>query len=87
MTPELLLLRYQGETVRWLRGRLGLSQLYLALDLGASEGAVATWESRKHPISPRYRAQLVALLAPHLATPEGAAFARALADAGATARA
>ena len=78
MTPEELLRLYPRETLRWLRGRLGLDQLGLALELGVGSSTVATWESRKHPVSPPYRARLAALLAPHLATPEGEAFARSL---------
>jgi DNA-binding transcriptional regulator YiaG len=78
-----LLRRYPRETLRWLRRRLGLSQLALALDLAARPESVAAWETRRHGISPPYRAQLAALLAPQLATPEGAAFARALGHGGA----
>ena len=78
MTPDELLRLYPRETLRWLRRRLGLSQVALALDLGVSTAAVGWWESRRQGISPTHRARLAALLAPHLATPEGAAFARSL---------
>ena len=78
MIPDELLQCHPRTTLRWLRGRLGLSQLALSLDLDASEGIVATWESCRHPISPRYRAALATLLAPHLATAEGEAFVRSL---------
>ena len=78
MTPDELLRLYPRETLRWLRRRLGRSQLALALDWGVSTAAVGWWESRRQGISPEHRAQIAALLAPHLATPEGQAFARSL---------
>ena len=78
MTPDELLRRYPRETLRWLRQRLGLTQLDLALDLGAGEGTVGQWEVRRHCPSEKYWAQLAALLRPHLATPAGVAFVRAL---------
>ena len=76
MTPDELLRRYPRETLRWLRRRLQLSQLDFALQVGVSPRAVGSWESRRYGLSDEHRAQLAALLAPHLATPEGAAFAR-----------
>jgi ribosome-binding protein aMBF1 (putative translation factor) len=78
MTPDELLRRYPRETLRWLRAQLGLTQLDLAHQLGANYNTVPNWESRRYAISPAYRARLVLLLAPHLATPEGAAFAQSL---------
>ena len=78
MDADELLLLHPRETLRWLRGRLGLSQLALALELDVGCGSVSGWESRRSPISPQHRARLAALLAPHLATPEGRAFARSL---------
>ena len=78
MTPDELLQRYPRETLRWLRGRLGLSQLALALEIDANTRAVGRWEAGVHGIAPARRAQLAALLAPHLATPEGAAFVQSL---------
>ena len=85
MTPEELLRLYPRETLRWLRGRLGLSQLAFAVSLRVSVSALGSWEERRVAISPRYRARLAALLAPYLATPAGEAFARSLTagDAGA----
>ena len=78
MTPEELLRLYPRETLRWLRGRLGLSRLGFVLYLGVSSSALGNWEARRHGIAEEHRARLVALLAPHLATPEGEAFARSL---------
>ena len=78
MTADELLRRYPRETLRWLRQRLGLSQLDFALHLGVSSTTLGSWEARRHGISDDHRAQLLALLAPHLATPEGQAFARSL---------
>ena|SRR5690349_12725215 len=78
MMPEELLRRYPRETLRWLRGRLGLSQLDLAIQLGTTGKTVGRWEARTYAISPAYRTRLVERLAPQLATPEGAAFARSL---------
>jgi hypothetical protein len=80
MTADELLRRYPRETLRWLRRRLGLTQLALSLELDAYDGAVGHWESRKQGISPAYRTRLAALLAPHLAMPEGQAFAPALGE-------
>jgi transcriptional regulator with XRE-family HTH domain len=78
MTPDELLRLYPRETLRWLRRRLGLSQLRFALDLGVSPTTLGSWEARRHGLSDAQRARLAALLAPHLATPEGEAFARSL---------
>jgi transcriptional regulator with XRE-family HTH domain len=82
MTPEELLRLYPRETLRWLRGRLGLSQIALARRIGASFNTVANWESRRYAPSPAYREQLVDLLTVHLATPEGAAFVGSLGRGG-----
>ena len=78
MTPEELLPRHPRETLRWLRRRLGLPQRGLVVRLGASRSAVEGWEAGRQAISAAYRARLAALLAPHLATPEGEGFARSL---------
>ena len=78
MTPDELLRRYPRETLRWLRGRLRRSQLDFALDLGISPKTFGSWEARRHGLSEEHRARLAALLAPHLATEEGEAFARSL---------
>ena len=78
MTPEELLRLYPRETLRWLRRRLGLSQLRLTVEIAAHSGSVGTWEAGRHGISGEPRAQLAALLAPHLATQEGEEFARSL---------
>jgi hypothetical protein len=78
MTPDELLRLYPRETLHWLRRRLGLSQLALSLQVDAYDGAAGHWEVRRHRIAPPYRARLAALLAPHLATPEGAAFIQSL---------
>jgi DNA-binding transcriptional regulator YiaG len=83
MTPDELLRLYPRETVRWLRRRLGLSQLALADRLGANFNTVPNWESRRHAPSTAYREQLAALLAPHMATSEGEAFVRSLGRDGA----
>jgi transcriptional regulator with XRE-family HTH domain len=78
MTPEELLRLYPRATLRWLRGRLGLSQRELAGVLDLRSATVSGWEASRRSISAQPRAQLAVLLAPHLATPEGAAFARSL---------
>ena len=78
MSPDELLRRYPRTTLRWLRGRLGLSQLSLAVLLNAAPTTVAGWEAGRHAISPARRLQLAAFLAPHLATDEGADFVRSL---------
>ena len=79
MTPDELLLRYPRETLRWLRGRLVLGQEALSERLGVMPQTVGEWERGRYSISPANRVRLAALLAPHLATPEGEAFARSLA--------
>ena len=84
MTPEELLERHPREAVRWLRGRLGLMQMALSFEVGADAGQVGSWESGRAGVSPRYRGRLAALLAPHLATAEGEAFVRSLAESGET---
>ncbi len=78
MTPDELLRLYPRETLRWLRRRLGLSQEAFAEHIGVSPKTVVGWESRRQSIGTPNRARLAALLAPHLATPEGEAFARSL---------
>ena len=78
LTPDALLLRYPRATLRFLRRRLGLSQEAFAAHLGASRETVESWESRGRAIEPRYQRRLLPLLARHLATPEGEAFARSL---------
>ena len=78
MTPDELLRLYPRETLRWLRRRLGLSQFAFALEIGVGATTLGNWEARRHGLSDAHRAQLAALLAPHLATPEGEAFARSL---------
>ena len=74
MTADELLRLYPRETLRWLRRRVGLSQLDFALHLGVSSTTLGSWEARRHGIAEEHRARLSALLAPHLATPEGQAF-------------
>ncbi len=78
MTPDELLRRYPRETLRWLRGRLSVSQPGLATRVGVTPQTVAVWEARRKALAPHNRARLAALLAPHLATPEGEAFAGSL---------
>ena len=78
MTPDDLLRRYPRETLRWLRRRLGMERTALARYLQINSAAVAAWEARGGMIAPLHRARLAALLAPHLATPEGEALARSL---------
>ncbi len=80
MTPEELLERHPREVVRWLRGRLGLSQVAFALRVGVSPSSVPNWEAGRAAPSPHSRARLAALLAPDLATPEGAAFLSVLGE-------
>jgi hypothetical protein len=78
MAPDELLRQYPRETLRWLRQRMRLTQLALSLELDAYESVVGQWEARAYPIAPAYRARLATLLLPHLATPEGEAFAASL---------
>ena len=82
MTPDELLRLYPREVVRWLRRRLGLSQPALAREVGVAQSTVGGWESGTSGIAPANRERLAALLAPHLATPEGRAFVRALGGEG-----
>ena len=82
MTPEELLRLYPRETLRWLRGRWGLTQLDFALRVGVSHGTVAGWEAGRRTIRPVNRKRIAILLAPYLATPEGEAFARSLGEEG-----
>jgi transcriptional regulator with XRE-family HTH domain len=84
MTPDELLRRYPRETLRWLRGQLGLTQAGMAALVTAAPMTIANWESGRSTIRlVRNRRRLAALLAPHLATPEGEAFARSLGRNGA----
>jgi transcriptional regulator with XRE-family HTH domain len=76
MPPDELLRLYPRETLRWLRDRLGQSQLAVAERVGTDLKTVSEWERQRRAISRRKRAQLAALLAPHPATPEGEAFAQ-----------
>ncbi len=78
MTPEELLRRYPREAVRWLRDRTGLRRAAFAMLLVVAPESVRAWERGTHPPAPIARARLAALLAPHLATPEGEVFARSL---------
>ncbi len=80
MTPDELLRRYPRETVRWLRGRLGLSQLAFAGHLGVAPQTVTKWETGRGDISPFYRWRLVPLLAPQLATEAGRAWLSTLGE-------
>ena len=82
MTPDELLRRYPREMLRWLRGRLGLTQFNLALALGTDVASASRWETGRIPIGPRNRARLAALLAPQLATDAGTAFLAALDGGG-----
>ena len=75
MTPEELLRRYPRETLRWLRGRLGLTRETFADGLGVAAGTIQKWEVGR-PIGAETRRRLAIVLERHLATPEGAAFAR-----------
>jgi DNA-binding transcriptional regulator YiaG len=82
VTPDELLDRYPREGPRFLRQRLGMSQLALAPHLGVNPKTLSNREARRHGISEAQRAQLVALLAPHLATPEGEACLTTIIPAG-----
>ncbi len=53
-SPEELLRRYPRATLRWLRGRLGLSHEAFAAHLGASPETVAGWEALGRAIAPQY---------------------------------
>ena len=83
MTPEELLRRYPRETLRWLRRRLSASQPGLGTRVGVTPQTVAAWEARRRVMGPVHRARVATLLAPHLATPEGEAFAHRLGGEGA----
>ena len=79
MTADELLRRYPRETLRWLRGRRSLTQEGLAALVPVGPATLASWERGRSTIRQvRPRRRLAALLAPHLATPEGEAFARSL---------
>ena len=82
MTPDELLRLYPRETLRWLRGRLGLSQLAFALRIGGNLKSVSNWESRRAGISPLYQRRIVPLLPPYLETDAGAAFLASLGGEG-----
>jgi hypothetical protein len=78
VTPDALLRSHPRATLGWLRGRLGLSQEAFAARLGTSWETMAGWERLGRAIAPHHHRRLVALLATHLATPEGEAFVRAI---------
>ena len=78
MTPEALLLHHQRETMRWLRGQLGLSQAVFARWLGATPTAAGDYEAGRRPPPLGHRLRLAQVLAPRLATAEGRAFVHAL---------
>ena len=71
MTADELLRRYPRATLRWLRGRLGLTQEALARRIAVAPQTVAGWEYGRRQITPAYRARLVPLLAAELATDAG----------------
>ena len=79
-----VLRRYPRATLRWLRWRLGLSPEAFAALLGASPETVAGWEALGRAIAPQHQRRILPLLARHLATPEGEAFARSLRRGAAT---
>ena len=83
MPPDALLQRYPSETLRWLRGRLGLTQRAFAARIGADPKSVSRWEAGLARISLPNHRRIVPLLAPHLSTCKGVAFARALQETGA----
>jgi len=75
MTPDELLRRYPRETLRWLRRRLGLTKAAFAARVEVAVVTVESWETGRAPIRrPATRQRLVTLLAPQLATEEGAAW-------------
>ncbi len=78
MTPNEVLQRFPRAAVRWLRGRLGLSQFALALHLGAAITSVSNWETGRHRISRAHRVRLVPLLVSQLATEAGQTWLRTL---------
>ncbi len=79
MTTDEMLRLYPRETLRWLGRRLGLTQLTLATLAEVAPTTPEKWERGQNAIGRvRNRRRLAALLASHLATPEGEAFARSL---------
>jgi DNA-binding transcriptional regulator YiaG len=78
MSPDELLRRYPGATLRWLRGQQGLSREAFAARLRVSAETVAGWETLGRAIAPAEQRRILPLLARHLATPEGEAFVRSL---------
>jgi DNA-binding transcriptional regulator YiaG len=68
------------ETLRWLRGELGLSQAALAAALAVTPGSVAAWETHRRSIPHRHRVRIAALLAPRLITAAGHAFVQSLVE-------
>ena len=77
MTPDELLRRYPRRTLRWLRGRLGLTQEAFADGLGVVPDTVQRWEVGR-PIEATLRRRLAIVLERHLAAPEGEAFVQSL---------
>ena len=77
-SAEEVLRRYPRATLRWLRGRLGLSLEAFAARLRASPETVAGWEALGRAIAPQDRRRILPLLARHLVTPEGEAFIQSL---------
>lgn len=71
---EELLIAHPEEAVRWLRGRLGMSQLRLALLLGVSPSSGAKWERGRSGLQLRTRRSVAQLLGPLLDTSEGASW-------------
>ena len=80
MTPDELLQRHPRATLRWLRGRLGLSRLALAARIGVSVESVGHWEDGRTRLAVRHHRPLALLLAPELATPEGRAWLATLGE-------
>ena len=80
MTPDGVLQRYPRETVRWLRGRLGLTQLVFAARVGTSIKTVQGWEQGRTRIGLPYHQRLVRLLVPHLHTEAGRAWLATLGE-------
>ena len=87
VTPDELLRRHPRETVRWLRDHLGLNQAAFAKRAEVQQLTVARWEDGRAPIRRKSsHLRLAALLAPHLATPAGAAFVQSLGERKGTPR-
>ena len=82
MPPVYVLQRHPAATVRWLRGRLGLTREALAVRLGVPAEAVGKWERGERAIALAAHRRIVPLLARQLATDEGQAFVRALGEEG-----